>query len=1443
MSADTFNTGFGRKLIAGVAIMLVCLRLDAATTDIASVPLVSSSTTVVLPNLMFVLDDSGSMDWSYMPDTANNFRQNYGYSSSQCNGVYYDPSVTYTPPVDSTGTSYANATFTAAWNDGFDTSAGTTNLSTGFKAHSSDTAAAAYYYAYSGTQTTAALKNYYSTSSTFYRECNSTIGSTPGSGVFTKITISTVAEKQNFANWFSYYRTRMQMMKTAAGLAFRPIDNHYRVGFMTINNNVSPDFLNFATFDAAQKSAWYTKLYNASPNNSTPLREALSNAGRIYAGKLTTLYGSAVTDPVQYSCQQNFTILSTDGFWNGSTTYNLSGSTVGQQDGTEPRPYNDGGTSSTTVTTPYTTTQQKQTVTSGAVTTKVWSKTTTAIGAACTTPGTPPNLVASAPTSAKDSGNAGNSYSGSHLVGLGTTASSSNPDSSRCDAIGTSNSSIHPWFCRGSGTNNPVSPIRNASVTDASGTTWYLVSSLSGNTNTGSCVSSNTAFGYSASSPVYACPGGTGITGSMVTATPYTQTETISGGSTTQIDLYTANQSTTQTTTNGVTAPATALSPASPTYTLTSNISTDTVPATVDTCGGQPTPCPSNAGTWTAGSATSTCTATASLPAAGTSAAILSSTSTTAGTTTGPTAISGSTVGPTAGIPVTTSATTGGTSNTLADVAEYYYMTDLRTAALGNSSGALGTDVALNNVPSSGLDSASWQHMTTFTLGLGARGRMVFSSTYLTDTSGDYFSVKNGSAANGSTVCSWQSSGACNWPTPAADQPEAIDDLWHAAVNGRGTYFSATNPTSLATALSNALAGVSARTGASAAATTSNPNVTSGDNFIFSSTFTTVAWDGELVRQQLDLTTGVASSTVDWAARDQLDTNGSRAIYTYDSAAANHLKTFQWASLSGAEQAYFTTPNISGLSQFCASGATCLSAASITAASGSALVSFLRGDRSNEGVTTDITKYYRQRTHILGDIVNAEAVYVKASMFNYADSGYSAFAAANSTRQGMVYAASNDGMLHAFNATTGAESWAYIPSLMLPNLYKLADKNYSNQHQYFLDGTPSVGEIYSGGWKTILVGGMNGGGRGYYALDITDPTSPKVLWEFTDTNLGYTFGNAEIAKLVDGTWVVMVASGYNNVSPGDGVGRLYVLNAATGAVIRSVSTGVGSTTTPSGLARIRAWADDAMTDNRALRVYGGDLLGNVWRFDINNNVGASGYEAMRLITLTDAGSTTQPITVRPEIGECNGSAVVFVGTGRYLGATDLASTQQQSFYAIKDALNASSLGSPRSGGSLFVAQTETTTTCPSGTSTSICTAGQSVRTSSSNPVSFATDNGWYLDFPDSGERDNSDPTLALGTLAFNTNVPNSSACTVGGYSYRYFLNYCTGAPVSTAGTVVAVTLGNALATRPVIVRLPNNTIVELSRLSDGTTVTSNVPIGSGSASVRRVSWRELVDDQ
>jgi type IV pilus assembly protein PilY1 len=465
----------------------------------------------------------------------------------------------------------------------------------------------------------------------------------------------------------------------------------------------------------------------------------------------------------------------------------------------------------------------------------------------------------------------------------------------------------------------------------------------------------------------------------------------------------------------------------------------------------------------------------------------------------------------------------------------------------------------------------------------------------------------------------------------------------------------------------------------------------------------------------------------------------------------------------------------------------------------------------------------------------------------------------------MVYVAANDGMLHAFNASTGAEAWAYVPELVLPNLYKLADKNYGNQHRYFADGTPVVGDVKAGGaWRTILVAGLNGGGRGYYALDVSNPGPPVGLWEFTDDNMGYTYGNAVITKLdpgggyPDGRWVVVVTSGYNNIPDGtnkpnglpyagDGVGRIYVLDAFTGAPLHTISTGVGTPTTPSGLARISAWVDNATINNHATAGYGGDLLGNVWRFDINSNTAAH-----RLATLYGAGTTPQPITTRPELGDVGGHHMVFIGTGKYLGVTDLADTGQQTFYGIKDPLDSTTHSNPRGGSAGFIQQLLTNTTCPAGSPATICTLGQAVRTSTNRSVNLAVNNGWYVDLPDGvgaasgsgSERANTDPTLALGTLGFTTNIPNDSACTAGGYSYRYLLDYRTGAPVSTSTTgVSAIKLGNAMATRGVFVRLPNNTVVQLTRMSTGQTVTTNVPIGTAGGPTRRISWRELIQDQ
>ncbi len=954
-------------------------------------------------------------------------------------------------------------------------------------------------------------------------------------------------EMRNFANWWAYYRTRMQMMKTSTSIAFGPIGSRYRVGYFTINKYTdTAQTLNIAPFDATQKTSWYNKLFAADPSIAyTPLRDALSHAGQLYAGKLNSSPGAA--DPVQYSCQKNFTILSTDGYWNTEGT-------------------------------------------------------------------------------------------GSKIDGV--------------TAVGDQDSDTN--------------------------------------------------------------------------------------------------------------------------------------------------------------------------------------------------------------------------SDTLADVAAYYYNTDLRTSALGNCAGAVipsaktGNDVCENNVPISERDAAAHQHMTSFTLGLGIDGYMQYLPNYRNASSGDYFNVKNGSAANPAAgICSWQTSGVCRWPVPKINTQPNIDDLWHAAINGHGNYYSTRNPASLSASLADALSVMVSQSGASAAATNSNPNVVAEDNFLFSSTYVTADWVGDLRRQKIDLITGEISSTIDWSAQAQLDANRARQIYTYDPGSANRLKRFTWDNLSASEKKFFNAEAMRGLSQMCQpnTGINCVPANKQSDAANEKLVAYLAGERSLEGSAAEPNQYYRQRTHLLGDIIGAEAVYVKKPLFRYLDTGYTSFK--TTSRRGMVYVAANDGMLHALSADTGNELWAYIPSTVLPNLVKLADKNYANLHTYLLDGTPVSGDVYDGSaWRTLLVGGMNAGGRSYYALDITVPDQPKALWEFTsdtskgagfttNVNLGYTFGKPEITKLKDGTWVVLVTSGYNNAGAsasehlGDGKGYLYVLNAVSGALIRTIPTNVGDLTSPSGLAQIRAWTDDGLQNNTALRVYGGDLQGNVWRFDINGDLSAAGFQAQRLATVRGASGNVQPITTKPELGAVDDLAMVYVGTGRYLGVSDLSDLSQQSLYAIKDSLNNTSYGNPRLAPSAagFVKQTISSTTCPAGAPETLCSAGQEVRTSSNLAVDLKQQSGWYVDLPSSGERANTDPQLAFGTLVFNTNIPASNACYAGGSSETYFFDYRSGAavPTSTNG-VVGKKLRNTLASRAVFARLPNAKVVSIASMADGTTSETTPPVASAVSSAKRISWRELITD-
>jgi type IV pilus assembly protein PilY1 len=1112
---------------AAVAAMLgAASPAGAGTLNIAPAPLASTSTGTVKPNVYFVLDTSGSMAWTHAPDDALDFLTNYGYKSANCNSMYYDPSIKYVPPKKSDGTDFANQSFSGALYDGYDSTSAVIDLGSKFFAYDNltsfgngkDTVQAAYYYKYTGTNTTPDFtvggSRRRPTRSAWYNECNSSIGSLPGKSVFTKVTVSSSSgpggtdERQNFANWFSYYRTRILMMKSGAGRAFSTIGSTYRVGFGTIYSTPSasttdPEFLSIGDFDQPQKDTWYSKFYGTSPGGGTPLRTALTTAGRYFGGKVGV-------DPIQYSCQQNFLILTTDGYWNAGSAnpVKLDGSsTVGNQDNNVskmPRPMFDGGVS--------------------------------------------------------------------------------------------------------------------------------------------------------------------------------------------------------------------------------------------------------------------------------------------------------------------------GATNTLADAAAYYYNTDLRPTSGSCNTGVAGADVCTDNVPISGRDDAPWQHMTTFTLGLGVNGQMHYASDYLTGGSADFNDIVSGSG---------------DWPLPVGDTPTAVDDLWHAAVNGRGQYFSAQNPDVLVSGIRTALAGVTSRVASGAAAATSNLEPVAGDNSAFVANYRTVKWDGDVQSRAIDLSTGAISTVATWSAQAQLDgmvtaAGDSRTIFTYLGGAK---VSFAPGNFTAAQKtAWFTPTAATALTQ--SGGWTAIQS---TAATPDTLINYLRGQNGfEEGRSANAVQLYRNREHVLGDIINGKPVYVRKPPFNYTENNYQAFKSSNAiaNRQGVVYVAANDGMLHAFNSDTGVELWAYVPSFVLPNLKYLADDNYATAHRYYVDGSPTVSDVWTGSaWKTILVAGLNSGGMGYYALDVTNPGSPVVLWEFSDANLGLTFGNPVIGKLTDGSWVVAFSSGYNNA---DGVGRLFVLNAYTGTLKFTLNTGVGSPGNPSGLGKISAWVDDALNDNTIKRIYGGDMLGNLWRFDVDDVIAPAGTEATQLASFQTAGGP-QPITTVPELGLVSNKPMIFVGTGSYLTSTDVTDTNQQSLYGIVDKLEATGIGNARSASCALVQQTVTNIDANS-------------RTTSTQPVDLNTKCGWYLDFPavsagSGSERVNVDPKLQLGVLAVATNIPANNICTVGGSSFLYFFDYATGQFVSTsAGGVAGTRLGNAIVVGLNTYRLPDGRVITTPTLSDDTRPPKGNPDNPLVGAIgKRVMWRELLN--
>lgn len=1322
------NTLFWTRPLAMWLLMLgtVPVVTMAGVTDLSNAPLSSGvgGVAVVKPNIAFVVDDSGSMDYENMPDDSNSWSACFGWY--KYNTIAYNPNYIYKPPFKIGGTVYsdgvtrfADASFTAALKDGYFTATqkkfdgndnGTVNLSTSKPLTYSST-------------------NYY------YSVKNSNLSDTScgNSSQYSLVTSSAsiaaptgVDAKTNYANWYSYYRNRAGVMKAAAGEAFRDLDeSKFRIGLFFLNSAESgsagtpknndlkiADFMGSAA--GTQRHDWYTKLYGSRGSGSTPLRGALSRMGRMYAGQISGW------DPVQYSCQQNFTILSTDGQWNtGNETTSYGPKTINGSD-------NVGD-------------QDK-----GAT------------------------VASAAQATINTDGEFGSSKNKRCYKATSLTVVSGGVT---YDLLGTPNAD--DWTCP-SGDNarereNRFGTVLTAAINAQTATTGF---------------SAELALGSAANEYANTITIKAPVSLGAITVKPALTWERIGGSQ---------DES-----------------------------------ATVSSFGGG-----------------ATASAGADKPYKDVK----------------------------------------GASNTLADVAYYYYVNDLRTSGLGNCSNTIGsttyTDLCKDNVLGTEKDKNAAQHMTTFTLGLGVNGTITYENGYETAPNIDgvtqYFDIANGTA---------------DWPDPSGGE-EKIDDLWHAAVNGRGTYYNASNAQTLRDGLQAALAGVQARTGSSAAAATSNLEPVAGDNYVYVALYRTQKWDGDLKAFEIDPATGALSGLEIWSAQARLDAQydtdtkvATRKVVYFNSGATDKLKDFTFANLqtdslnSHFENICDKTPAITQ----CGAGPDALTATQKTVANnGDNLVKYLRGSSTHEDEASNAVidnRVFRSRDHLLGDTVNAVPVYMKKPPFTYDkyDTSYATFKADKATRPGTVFVAANDGMLHAFNAEStdtaenqGKERWSYVPRPVMSQLWNLADTNYGNNHRYFVDGSPTVADICTDlktsdkqlcksatDWKTIVVGGLNKGGCGYYALDVTDPTNPKGLWEFTNANLGYTYGNPVVGKAKDGRWVVIFSSGYNNYpsngcgSTGDGNGHVFVVDAATGVLLSSGgdiatyttgSTPAGTAATPSGLGKLNAWIanpDLPIID----RLYGGDMLGNLWRIDFDANHAPTGKEAVLLAQLKDDGGNTQPITTKPELAEMSDSgvnrAIVMVGTGKYLGTSDLADLSQQSIYAIKDSLGATGISDIR--GSSMIERTLTETTGTTGK-----LLGATIRTVSGSALNWATADGWYMDLnPASkspGERVNVDMSLQFNILTVAANVPANNACEVGGSAYLYFLDMNTGKNLSTSidGMAGVRLSSNALVAGIKTLRLTSGKTVTVVTDTAGGVSSEDNPsaTGGGSGVARRTTWREI----
>ncbi|WP_243041393.1 pilus assembly protein [Dyella sedimenti] len=601
-------------------------------------------------------------------------------------------------------------------------------------------------------------------------------------------------------------------------------------------------------------------------------------------------------------------------------------------------------------------------------------------------------------------------------------------------------------------------------------------------------------------------------------------------------------------------------------------------------------------------------------------------------------------------------------------------------------------------------DPATWPHLVQYLIGLGTIG-------VLPNNDSTYRKLRTGQVA---------------WPVMASNggnNPESPDDMWHAALNSRGAYFSATNPGVLVEALQKIIDNIVTRS-LTMLASSLNASVLTSDTAAFQAGYDTYDWKGSLTANPVN-TDGTVSPSILWDARVLLDERvgrgDSRVILTSTAPGAGHGVAFTGSAVVDAIHA--------------------VDPAFGAAAAGADRLAWWRGDRGKEDGAT-----LRRRGSVLGAIINAQTLYVAQPDSGYRDDlwpagsaeahgaasgrSYARFRADHAKRAPTLYVAANDGMLHAFDATLpgtpasavdvtpspGAERWAYVPYAVYK---RLASQSTGSDFEFLptVDGTPVSRDVYfSGaneGWHTLLVAGLRLGGRGVYALDITESGASqdggsgkapgpagKVLWEFhysqpatsagNPKNLGYTYGRPNIARLANDKWVVLVPVGYfpkrnydreiSGTPVASPYSSLFVLDAQTGELIRELRTPepVGATATSiASYGLTTPVLGDYQGDQIDDVAFAGDLQGSVWRFDFTGR-DPSEWKVEQFFQSGSAISERpivlpgdRPITVMPRLipDPVGGGFIVLFGTGKYLGREDNmvdASTMVQAVYGIRD---------------------------------------------------------------------------------------------------------------------------------------------------------------------------------